>query len=196
MLFRSNQDIIEVNNALIAVLQDRLRIKEYNGFTTIEQEIEMIHQYSIIQQKRYNNNISFIYEISAEVSQVYIPKFILQPIVENAFNHGFVTEGYKNGEISISIYQKNDKLYLSVRDNGIGINPEKLKELNNANFTFNNGKNFGLYSINERLKFYYGESYRIKFSSDNEYGTETLIVINSFSTNKPIGRDKVNIKRM
>lgn len=74
----------------------------------------MIEQHFIIQNKRYGNGVVLEYDV--ETGTEKIPQFILQPIVENAFNHGFVSEGYNNGQISIKVSRRNRGLFMAVAD--------------------------------------------------------------------------------
>ncbi|MCP1110517.1 sensor histidine kinase [Ohessyouella blattaphilus] len=171
-----SKDVVEVNNALIMILQDRLKLKEYAGFVTVEQELLMIEQYFIIQNKRYGNGVVLEYDVEIGTEKEKIPKFILQPIVENAFNHGFVSEGYSNGQISIKVSRRNRGLLMVVADTGKRISEDKLYELNQGKFSFEKGRNFGLYSVNERLQHYYKKDFSISFSSNDKL-TEVSIHI-------------------
>ncbi|WEK70424.1 MAG: histidine kinase [Candidatus Chryseobacterium colombiense] len=96
------------------------------SYITITKEIDFLRHYLFIQQRRFNNNFlySFIIDPNVNASQLYIPTLILQPIVENAIEHG--VNGQTDGQIIINIKIKEKSLLISVTDNGKGIMPESV----------------------------------------------------------------------
>ena len=114
------------------------------------------------------------YNIDNSLSQCRVLKFILQPIVENAIFYGIKRlSQYERGVISISAYEENGNLSISVRDNGPGMTPEKIAEL------YNNMKeedilkeqHIGLCNVNNRLKLFYGDEYGVKLIESDSDGT-------------------------
>lgn len=176
-----NQDIIAINSALIHILQDRLRINEIETFDTVEQEIDMIRQYMIIQHFRYGNQVQTIFEIQPGLDKEPIPKNILQPLVENAFIHGFTNEDGQSlsGTITIRIHTEDSLLKIQVEDTGCGIAPEYLEKLNNpcGDSMPERGRHIGIQNIRERLKYLYNQPISFSFSNRNDAGACVTILL-------------------
>jgi two-component system sensor histidine kinase YesM len=132
----------------------------------------MIRNYLHIQNYRYGDDLMGFIEIPQQLEECRIIKFILQPIVENSFLHAF-----KNilGEKIIHISGMIDEncLKLFVRDNGIGILPEKLGELNGSFDLWDKKKvkGIGLPSVYQRIKIEHGENYGLRLKSIPGEGT-------------------------
>ena len=101
------------------------------SYITIEKEIDFLKHYLYVQQQRFSNSFVYSFEIDAQLSvaQLYIPTLILQPIVENAIEHGVKNNSELNGSIRIIIESVNNKLLVHIIDNGKGleINEPALK---------------------------------------------------------------------
>ncbi|NLY18224.1 MAG: sensor histidine kinase [Clostridiaceae bacterium] len=151
-----------------------------NEFVYLRDEIKHIKNYIYIQEIRFEGRFSVEYEIPDELMYCRIQKFILQPIVENALSHGL--EGKEGeGKIVISAWTTNNVLYISVKDNGVGIPPEKLEKLNNL-FSDNDinakesvKKSIGLKNVDARIKIVNGSAYGISVKSSINAGTEVVI---------------------
>ena len=111
-----------------------------------------------------------------------IPRFILQPIVENAFKYGFRNNKLQ-GEITISAKTLGKHLYIVVEDNGEGIERERLEYIRrylndqtiNMNHYLSEGRRgIGLYNVNSRIKLCYGDDYGLQIESQKEKGQESL----------------------
>ena len=153
----------------------RLSLSNGNEIITIKDELQMIGKYIDIQNCRYQNLITLKIDINAQLLPNKIPKLTLQPLVENAIYHG-IKPSNKNTLIYISIKEKNEDIVISVKDYGIGINPEKLLEIN-KNINIRNQNHFGLTCVNQRIKLLYGDKYGLTLSSDGESYTEARILL-------------------
>ncbi len=145
-------------------------------------EIDIIINYISIYKIRQNGNIETYINIDDEIYENKMLKMIVQPTVENIMEHAHVGNGDKL-IISLSAKTLDDKMIFIVKDNGMGIEAERLKALKENLETdfddFIKGKSsfgFGLYNINRRIKLFYGEEYGISIDSD-EGGTEIKITI-------------------
>ncbi|GHU62615.1 hypothetical protein AGMMS49983_04370 [Clostridia bacterium] len=177
-----NEDIVNINSALISILQDRLRVNGIEIFDSIEQEIEIVKQYLQIQSYRYDYNVNVIWEIEEVSSKQQIPKNIIQPLVENALIHGLIDEktGSIEGELRISITQKDAFIEIHVIDNGRGIAPDYLEQLTRApektqTDAVDRGKHIGIRNIQGRLKYIYGDMTCLFIHSSLGEGTDILI---------------------
>ena len=176
---KRTEDIVEINTALILILQDRLRVKDIEVFDSVKQEADMVRQYLVIQKYRYNNQVSIVWDIDDAVIAEMIPKNILQPIVENSLFHGLMDEysGFIEGEITIHIGFSRDGILLQVHDNGRGIPEEVIRQLDYPPdpHSGDRGKRIGIRNIKERLAYLYPTSDCLKI--ENDYGTTVTINI-------------------
>lgn len=176
-----NKDVIKINTALIEILRNCLRVKSFKITDTLEQEVNILNQYLIIEKMRFDNHADLIIKIPPELMAAEIPKNILQPIVENSFRHGLYNKktGEICGTVTLEVSKENQQLKLHIFDNGTGANPQIIEMLNSTDdfeiFSRERGKHIGLSNIHQRLKFIYKDAASIVFSSQD--GFETLITI-------------------
>jgi len=139
---------------------------------SIETEIQIIEDYLELQSIRYGEKFTYEIYVDKEVKEVWIPKLTLQPLIENAIYHGLK---YKEnwGKILVEVRTLDQKIVIKVIDDGIGMKKEKLEEIIRG--AEKAKKHFGLYSVNHRLKLYYGK--HMAFKIDSEYGAGTCITI-------------------
>lgn len=145
---------------MISALSDSFRysINEADNLIELSAEIEFINNYIKFQEWRYEEKISFETQISPEDMKVRIPKFIIQPIVENSIIHG-MTEEENTLHIKITTEHNGSNVVISVTDNGAGCD---VDELNNHISGKNNGETalkFGVKNVNERIKLKFGKEY-------------------------------------
>ena len=143
----------------------------------LRQELLLTEQYLYIQNLRYIDFVDYeiIYEPSWEDHGAEIPKLTIQPVVENIFVHGLTSQMC---HIHLNVSIRNGTICISVSDNGSGIPPKKLAELNRSIRDFKTARHsFGLPSINHRIALLYGENYGLTIESSPEKGTTVTIVI-------------------
>ena len=143
----------------------------------LRQELLLTEQYLYIQNLRYIDFVDYeiTYEPSWEDHGAEIPKLTIQPVVENIFVHGLTSQLC---HIHLNVSIRNGTICISVSDNGSGIPPEKLAELNRSIRDFKTARHsFGLPSINHRIALLYGENYGLTIESSPEKGTTVTIVI-------------------
>ena len=140
----------------------------------IDEEIEYARIYSDIMSLRYGNKLKFVWEIDEKAYAYRTIKLILQPVIENAINHG-VKDNIDEGVIRITCTCLEKCIRFSVKDNGIGIGPEKLEEIKRNIHERKKRKRIGLHNIKTRLKLYYGEEGKLLMNSVENEGTEVII---------------------
>lgn len=176
-----NEDVIEINSALIKILQNNLRVRTTDITDTVEQEIDLVKQYWIIENMRYDNHAELFWEVDEALYQELIPKNLLQPIVENCLFHGLVNEetGSIEGEIHLSMKKTDTAFIIKISDNGRGIPEETLHFLNNpgdlASQMVERGKHIGLSNIRQRLEYIYKGKASMKI--ENQGGTTVTIIL-------------------
>lgn len=165
--------IVEMVNALTTLF--RIGLNKGNEFITVEEEIEHVKSYLIIQMTRYESKLEYEIEMEEEVKNCQVLKLTLQPLVENAIYHGIRNKRGK-GKITIRIGVDQDVLVLSVSDTGIGIEKDRLHHLNDSLATMSDEhkKGYGLYNVNERIKLTHGPNYGIRVESEFKIGTTVI----------------------
>lgn len=141
--------------------------KDYGEMVPLEQEMKHIKNYMFIQEIRHGNRLQVFYNIDVDAAHVYIPRFILQPIVENAISHG-LGNLTSVGTLEISAFEKNDRLYIQIEDDGEGMDQEKVAEIVrfiNTEKPVEGKKNIGIRNVNQRIKLACGEQYGIIIES-------------------------------
>jgi len=138
---------------------------------TVFEEIEIIKNYLKLQNLRYKEVFVSEYRIDKQVEEIMIPKLILQPLVENALYHGVRLKG-ERGVIRVHAYQKEQYLYISVYDTGIGMTNQQIESLMQEE-----AKSFGLKKTIERLQTYYGRADVYQIKSEVGYYCEVIIKI-------------------
>ena len=151
--------------------------KDYGEMVPLEQEMKHIKNYMFIQEIRHGNRLQVFYNIDVDAAHVYIPRFILQPIVENAISHG-LGNLTSVGTLEISAFEKKDRLYIQIEDDGEGMDQEKVAEIVrfiNTAKPVEGKKNIGIRNVNQRIKLACGEQYGIIIESTPYQGCRFTI---------------------
>ncbi len=144
----------------------------------LRQELSFLEDYFTVQKYRYGGSVSMTVEKTDEyLLDAYIPRFTLQPLIENAIFHGIEPKG-NAGVIQISITSDYEsKIDIVVRDDGIGIPPEKLDSILTGDSGNGKGlfKQVGLANVHKRLQLVFGSEYGLFVESKvNEYTAVTV----------------------
>jgi two-component system sensor histidine kinase YesM len=158
----------------------RLSLSGGREFITVEEEAEQVENYLIIQSIRYEEMISYSFDIGEEVKGLTVLKLILQPLVENGVYHGIKERAYREpgfrGHIHVSAHiGGEDLLLLTVRDDGLGAPPAVASEIERMLESDEHTMGFGLYNISRRLKYTFGDRYGLTFRSVEGEGAEVVI---------------------
>lgn len=140
----------------------------------LEKELENVKSYLTLEQTRFPEKFHISFQMEPNLEKVLIPPFTLQPLVENAINHGFPRRKHK-GEITIQIFSKNDLLQIVINDNGKGISDDKIEFLGKQVVESVKGNGTAIYNISERLKGIYNGLARFHINSQENIGTTITI---------------------
>lgn len=151
----------------------RTSLSKGNDIIPLSEEERHTLSYLEIQQYRYRDILEFEINIPKELSGIPVPKLSIQPLAENALYHGIKNRRGK-GKILIEGREEEDALVLTVSDNGQGMTPERLHEVQEAIRTGERA-GFGLAAVAERIALYYGPGYRMKIFSEEGKGTTVEI---------------------
>jgi len=156
----------------------RLVLSHGQEFITIADEEKHIRSYLEIQHVRYIDILDYDIDINPELYPYEILKLTLQPLVENALYHGIKYKRAK-GRISVKGEKIDDKIALVVSDDGVGMDAEELRILQQEiqKPCQETEKGFGLANVNERLRMNFGVEYGITIDSELGKGTKVTVII-------------------
>lgn len=142
---------------------------------------ELAKQFITISSIRLNNQVAFTHDVQDSVMDIQVPKFLLQPLVENALMYGYSNK-CKEFSLHISAKQSEQMVRIVVHDNGMGIHENAIKELNERivdfDFDDNNTNNgYALRNLNYQIKLNYGEESTIHLESVYGVHTEAIILL-------------------
>ncbi len=163
-----SDEVIHITRAL----SDFFRISLSQGKDWIElgEEVKHLTGYLTIQKVRYRDILDYDIDIPEKLYGVVVLKLLLQPLVENAIYHG-IKHRRGRGMVTVRGAEQDDLLTLSVRDNGVGMCDERLKEVRLGLLgTDEQTPGYGLFNVNQRIKLYYNQPKGIEIDSD-ENGT-------------------------
>ena len=164
----------EISSAISRIYRYSAHITEP---ATIQDELNIINDYSYIQTLRYGPALSIISYFPEDTRGLATIRMLLQPLVENSITHGFRTHGYEGTIYIIGAHVENGILIIDVRDDGSGIPEDRLAELNSrleASAEEIPG-HIGLFNTNSRIKLIFGEEYGLTVLSDENNGTVVRI---------------------
>lgn len=154
----------------------RVALSKGKEIITIGEEMKNALDYLSIQRVRYSDIFDFEINFPGELMNYEIPKLSIQPIVENAIYHGLKTKG-SFGHILIEGTREGQYIVIRVKDDGIGMDEEKVKETMGFRSREKKPVSFGIYSVHERIKLYFGEEFGLSILSATGKGTEVRITV-------------------
>ncbi|MFK3936778.1 sensor histidine kinase [Alkalihalobacillus sp. NPDC078783] len=176
---KQSADLIHSLSSLL-----RMTVNRNNSFIALEEELEINQHYIKLMNFRHQHEIEFILELKDNASQVLIPRFFLQPIIENA-----IIRGQTDGQLTIRItadVNKRDQLSLELSDNGMGMSLEMLNRVKDklhqstqaqsisSHHSFNG---IGIQNVYQRMKLIYGDHFEMDIRSTESVGTSYLFCI-------------------
>ncbi|MGM0881469.1 MAG: sensor histidine kinase [Bacillota bacterium] len=183
-LERDQDDIYEICVSLGKILETTLNTEV--DLILLKDEMILIDSYMDIQKARFGHGITVSYEVGDELLYALIPKFCLQPLVENALLHGF-GQSLQNGQIHIKATTKNALLYLEVADNGIGL--EKANEMKASR----KRKGIGIQNIRESLQLIFKDQSTGLSLDSTGNGTRVLMHLPLLLSKPYQKEDKTNV---
>lgn len=187
---RGVEEISEISLALARIF--RYSISRPGEVATVEDEINNVRNYIKIQQYRFPDRFEIVYDVDesdASIMNCKLPVLTLQPIVENALNHGLEAKT-GGGKITLRVLATDRRMAIIITDTGGGISAEKLEALRsnlNSGFVLNNNlserrhldkkSGISLNNVNNRLKIYFGDAYGLTVTSvEGKFTTVEIVV--------------------
>ncbi len=163
------EEAVEMVNALARLF--RISISKGHELIKVEQELQHAECYLKIQKFRYKSQFSYRFQVQDSCLEYLCNKITLQPLIENSIVHGL--DMSEKGEILIQVYEDEQDIIMKVCDNGIGMTPERCKDILQKDVHQKGG--IGIKNVNDRVKIYFGEQYGVTISSELDEGTEVEI---------------------
>ena len=176
----ASQDCMLVSGlcqSLSAIFRYSLDISDTQA--TLQQEMAHVRNYLYVMDVRNGNSVKYTYHIDTDTLQDSIPSITLQPIVENALQHGLRMTRRKDKELIITAKHNDGRLFVTIEDNGAGMDADAMNEqLEKADIgRIEMGRSIGIMNVNARIKNVYGNNYGIHYESDQETGTRAIIIL-------------------
>ena len=165
----------EVVYALSDLLRDNLR--DINVLRTLQEEVQSVKDYLMIQKIRFGDRIQAYIDIDPEVMTTLIPALTLQPLIENAIIHG-LEKKVEGGTIHVRGYYEGDTIVISIIDTGVGVSMERIRSIFRAEKqlkTHGETTGLGIINVHKRIQHHYGNEYGLKIESKLGEGTSNYI---------------------
>lgn len=166
---------------MISELAKLLRVSLSRGKTiiSIKDELQHSRSYMNIQLVRYKERFKIDFQIDEELYNYCIVKLVIQPILENAIYYGVGhMDEDDDGRIVVSGEKKDNDIYISIEDNGMGMRKEVLENiLTDNNKVPKHGSGVGVINVHSRIKLMFGEGYGLTVYSEPDEGTKVVIHI-------------------
>ncbi|MFC5471712.1 sensor histidine kinase [Cohnella suwonensis] len=185
LIDRNEEGLADYVLAMADLFRYTITNSNQDEWVTIREELDLIKQYLLIMKTRLEDRLNWHIDVPPYLTSYKIPKLIIQPVVENAINHG-VASKMDPGTVSVSLnLSENEKdLVIHVKDNGDGIDVDMLAAINRAiqqgSVLSAKGTGMGIANVHRRIQLYYQHSSRTKgidISSRKGEGTHVRIIV-------------------
>lgn len=167
-LSRNQEELADVVYAFSALLRNNTTQEKVK---TLAEEVAFCEKYVYLYQMRYPDKIAYHVTVDPELAQLYLPKFTLQPLVENYFVHGIDYQRNDNA-ISIKAYKDEGHIVIQIKDNGKGATAEEVAKINDTLKIAEIEKqtSIGIKNVHERLRGLFGKAYRMEIDAKKDAG--------------------------
>lgn len=150
--------------------------KKGTNVVSFKEDMKYLKNYLSIMNNRFVGKFNVEYDIEPTLYNYNVPKFFLQPFIENILIHGF-EEIETGGIIKIAGWIENDTRYFCIEDNGKGIDPERMKDIMKIEGNIGFGESIGIENVNMRIKLLFGKQYGVFIESEVHKGTKVIITL-------------------
>lgn len=168
-----NMEISSLVKALASYY--RICLSRGKDIIPLSEELQHIQYYMIIQNMRLDHEVQLEINVEEEFKEIRLPKLTLQPLVENALEHGIGRNEKGNGKIHIWVEKEESYVLLKILDTGMGMTVDKAKKMNEYLHTDEDDFGYGVRNVNKRIELMLGEEYGLEYTK-NEYDGTTVIV--------------------
>ena len=169
-------NLVPLVNSLNFMLQNVMH--QEKDLIRLQDELEYLDYYLTIMEYTGSYDFRIEKKVDEDVLPLYIPRFILQPIVENSISHGMPMDLSREGVIRLSAYESEGQLIVNIEDNGEGMSSVQIENImaNKAQ----NGKSFngvGVSNVNERIQLFFGKDYGLHYESEIGKYTRCVFIL-------------------
>ena len=168
-----SEELADVVYAFSALLRNNTNQEKT---ITLKEELDFCEKYVYLYQMRYPNRVAYHFMIDPDLEKIEVPKFVIQPLVENYFKHGIDFTRFDNA-ISVKVLQEDKRVRIIVKDNGRGMTEKRLQQVEEklSHPKVELHESIGLQNVNERLRANFGSSYYMSLEN-NETGGLTVSI--------------------
>ncbi|NTK12714.1 sensor histidine kinase [Enterococcus faecium] len=168
-----SEELADVVYAFSALLRNNTNQEKT---ITLKEELDFCEKYVYLYQMRYPNRVAYHFMIDPDLEKIEVPKFVIQPLVENYFKHGIDFTRFDNA-LSVKVLQEDKRVRIIVKDNGRGMTEKRLKQVEEklSHPKVELHESIGLQNVNERLRANFGSSYYMSIEN-NETGGLTVSI--------------------
>lgn len=169
----SKEDAVQ----MVMATGNLMRLGVYKGTLVVplSEEIEHVRQYIKLQQIRHRNQIAVEWDVPRDMLSLQVVKFICQPLIENAIEHGMGGREDRPIRIRVSAYREKKDLRIIVDDDGVGMKPEELAARQQSLDERTQSPHMGLFNVNERIKLNCGDEYGLTLAQSPLEGLRVII---------------------
>lgn len=168
-----SEELADVVYAFSALLRNNTNQEKT---ITLKEELDFCEKYVYLYQMRYPNRVAYHFMIDPNLEKIEVPKFVIQPLVENYFKHGIDFTRFDNA-LSVKVLQEGKRVRIIIKDNGKGMTEKRLKQIEEklSHPKVELHGSIGLQNVNERLRASFGSSYYMSLEN-NETGGLTVSI--------------------
>ncbi|EGP5018473.1 sensor histidine kinase [Enterococcus faecium] len=168
-----SEELADVVYAFSALLRNNTNQEKT---ITLKEELDFCEKYVYLYQMRYPNRVAYHFMIDPDLEKIEVPKFVIQPLVENYFKHGIDFTRFDNA-LSVKVLQEDKRVRIIVKDNGRGMTEKRLRQVEEklSHPKVELHESIGLQNVNERLRANFGSSYYMSLEN-NETGGLTVSI--------------------
>lgn len=164
---------------MVTALSNMMRYSlEKKSFVRLGEEVKSLKDYIAIQNYRYRDKMVAEIEIDESLMSLYIPRLLIQPILENAIVHG-IEEKLDKGHILVAARREDEDLYIQIIDDGVGMTEETMSHILREDYSMKKSghTSIGVVNVNRRIQMIYGKDYGLLVQSVLGAGTKITIHI-------------------
>ncbi|WP_179122302.1 sensor histidine kinase [Caloramator quimbayensis] len=169
---------VQAADKIIISLSSLLRYSINNNIDKIPliEDVEYTKNYLTILKYRFDKRFDYAINIEKEAKDCIVPKLIIQPLIENAIEHGF--EGRQHLNVDVKAFLEDSNLCIIINDDGAGMDEDKLSNIRQILYSSrNNSSHLGIFNVHRRIQLMYGKKYGVEINSEREKGTTVKIML-------------------
>ncbi len=168
-----NREISTLVKALASYY--RICLSRGKDIIPLSEELQHIKYYMVIQNMRFDHKIELEIHVDECYKKILLPKVTLQPLVENAVEHGIERNEGGKGKIRIWVEAENEDVLLKISDTGSGITPEKIEQMNRYLHAVETDFGYGVRNVNRRIELLFGEHYGLEYEENENHGVTVTV---------------------